>query len=100
MPSVYAGGIVWQLTPGFTINGHFLLQEDVLDPVGKRFEAMQAEATDGNQTEQLRLALQVEWDDEERHHGGHPPHTWYFDFRREDFVYQVGGFAGFPPAAG
>lgn len=87
----YSGQTIWHLTPQFGINGHFSLEKP-LQQVGKNFETMITEADDENVTRQLRLSLKVEWEDEEGKVGRYPEHFWYFDFRRNNFVYQVGGF--------
>jgi hypothetical protein len=90
----YSGTTIWQLTPGFSIEGHFPLQ-DVLKQFGETITTIRARSTDENQTQQLRLALRVEWTDEEGKRNEYPAHVWYFDFRRNSFVYQVGGFPDF-----
>ena len=87
----YSGQTIWHLTPQFVINGHFPLEKP-LQQVGKNFETMVTEADDENVARQLRLSLKVEWEDEEGKGGRYPEHFWYFDFRRNNFVYQVGGF--------
>lgn len=87
----YSGETVWHLTPQFLIDGHFPLKKP-LQQVGKNFDAMVMEANDENITRQLRLSLKVRWTDEEGRAGEYPEHLWYFDFRRDGFVYQVGGF--------
>ena len=87
----YSGQTIWHLTPQFGINGHFPLEKP-LQQIGKNFDTMVAEADDENVTRQLRLSLKVEWEDEEGKVGKYPEHLWYFDFRQNNFVYQVGGF--------
>jgi|GEM_PF-5227258 len=87
----YSGQTVWHLTPQFGINGHFSIEKP-LQQVGKNFDTMVAEANEGNLTRQLRLSLKVEWEDEEGCVERSPEHLWYFDFKRNGFVYQVGGF--------
>lgn len=87
----YSGQTIWHLTPQFGIDGHFPLEKP-LQQVGKNFGAMISEANDENMTRQLRLSLKVEWEDEEGKVGEYPEHFWYFDFRQNNFVYQVGGF--------
>jgi len=87
----YSGESVWHLTPQFSIEGHFSLEKP-LKQVGKDFNTMVMEANNENVTRQLRLSLKVEWMDEEGKAGGYPEHLWYFDFKRDGFVYQVGGF--------
>lgn len=87
----YSGETIWHLTPQFAINGHFSLEKP-LRQVGKQFATMVAEANSENCTRQLRLSLRLEWEDEDGISGSYPQHLWYFDFRRNGFVYQVGGF--------
>lgn len=87
----YSGETIWHLTPQFTINGHFSLEKP-LQQTSKEFAAMVAEANNENCTRQLRLSLRLEWEDEDGIRGSYPQHLWYFDFRRNGFVYQVGGF--------
>ncbi len=88
----YTGKTVWHLTPYFEIKGHFSLEQP-LKQVGKTFSDMVSEANGENQTRQLRLFLRVAWEDEGGKQGAYPaPHRWYFDFRRNEFVYQVGPF--------
>lgn len=87
----YSGQTIWHLTPQFVFDGHFRLAKP-LKQVGKDFQTMVAEANDENVTRQLRLSLKVEWKDDTGKVGSYPEHFWYFDFRRNGFVYQVGGF--------
>ena len=89
----YSGETIWHLTPQFGIEGHFGLEKP-LRQVGRNFDTMLAEADEQNVTRQLRLSLRVEWEGEEGKVGKYPEHVWYFDFRRDGFVYQVGGFKG------
>ncbi|MCJ7458448.1 MAG: hypothetical protein MUP17_05605 [candidate division Zixibacteria bacterium] len=87
----YSGQTIWHLTPQFSIEGHFPLEKPLLQ-IGKNFNTMVNEANDENANRQLRLSLKVEWKDEEGNIGKYPEHFWYFDFRGNGFVYQVGGF--------
>ena len=87
----YSGETIWHLTPKFTINGHFTLAR-VLSQIGKTFDQMVAEANDSNILRQLQLSLSVEWEDEEGEVRSSPKHFWYFNFRKNNFIYQVGGF--------
>lgn len=90
--SEYRGKTLWHLTPLMQIEGHRPLK-GILGQVGKNFEQMCNEANDDNANRQLRLSLKVEWTDEQGVEYKSPKHWWYFDFRRKDFVYQVGGFS-------
>jgi hypothetical protein len=87
----YSGQTIWHLTPQFGINGHFSIEKP-LQQVGKDFDTMVAEASEENLTRQLRLSLKVEWEDEDGSVERSVEHLWYFDFKRNGFVYQVGGF--------
>ncbi len=87
----YNGQTTWHLTPQFEIEGHFPLDKP-LQQLGKDFSTMRREANEENLTRQFQLSLRVEWKDEEGKIGKYPEHLWYFDFKANNFVYQVGGF--------
>ena len=87
----YSGQTIWHLTPKFAINGHFTLAR-VLSQIGKTFDQMVEEANDNNIFEQLQLSLTVEWENEDGEVRSSPKHFWYFNFRKNNFIYQLGGF--------
>ena len=97
----YSGQTIWHLTPQFEIDGHFSL-DNPLRQAGKSFDAMVTEACEEDVTKQLQLRLKVEWEDEDGEVGKLPERCWYFDFRKNSFVYSSRGLHEYiagPPAS-
>lgn len=88
----YSGKTIWNLTPQFSIRGHFSINKP-LSKHGKTFESLLAEANDNNATDQCRISFHMEWEDGEGRKDKSPEHWWHLDLRRNGLIYKVGGFS-------
>ncbi len=87
----YTGEKKWNLTPRFTINGHFPLDRPI-KLAGNTYAGLRKIADSTDPTKLYQLSLQAKWRNEDGKKGEYPAHYWYYDFSRDEFVYQVGGF--------